>query len=217
MQNKKGIFFVLEGLDGSGKTEVINRLKTEMPNMVYTREPGGTPFAEKIREVLLADVSKNVPALPMLLGFMCSRASHVEELVLPNIQTGVSVVSDRLDASTFAFQLFGQEHRDLEDNFWYIRSNIFRDICVHYIYLKISPELARLRRGGRNESNHFDDQVDSYHGRVFEGYENFFEKIKQRSDNFSGSYSTVHTVDASDSKENVYQQVLSYIKSILEN
>ena len=117
MSKGKGKFIVIEGLDGSGKTEVINRLKKDFPDFVYSREPGGTVFGEMIRSVLLDSKSKKVPPLPMLLGFMSSRASHVQELVSPSLKKEVTVVSDRFDTSTFAFQLHGQQNRNLEKIF----------------------------------------------------------------------------------------------------
>jgi len=112
-----GKFFVLEGLDGSGKTTVINCLREEFPDFLYTREPGGSVFGEKIRKVLLDQESKDVPALPLLLSFMSARASHFQEVIVPAVRAGKTVVSDRFDASTFAFQLHGQEHIELNSLF----------------------------------------------------------------------------------------------------
>ncbi len=204
---KVGKFIVLEGLDGSGKTEVINRLKKDFPNIIYSREPGGSPFGEMVRSVLIDERSKNVPALPTLLGFMTSRASHIEELVLPALKKGVSVVSDRFDTSTFAFQLFGQKNRKLEDVFWYLRNKIVKKLPVEYIYLRINPKIAEERRAGREGNNHFDNQKRDYHSRVFRGYENFFKKRGIR----------VKIIDASFDKETVYKNVSEYIKKLLKN
>lgn len=204
---KVGKFIVLEGLDGSGKTEVINRLKKDFPQFIYSREPGGSEFGEMVRAVLVDERSKNVPALPTLLGFMTSRASHIEELVLPALKKGTSVVSDRFDTSTFAFQLFGQKNRKLEDVFWYLRNKIIKKLKVEYIYLRITPQIAEERRRGRQGNNHFDNQTQDYHSRVFRGYENFFKRKGIR----------VKIVDASFDKETVYKNVSEYIKKLLKN
>jgi len=209
---KKGKFFVLEGLDGSGKTEVISRLKMDFPNFLYTREPGGSEFGEMVRGVLLDAKSKNVPPLPLLLGFMSSRASHVQELVLPALTRGQSVVSDRFDTSTFAFQLFGQENRKLEDVFWYLRKEILKNTSVEYIYLRITPDIARQRKKNRKSNNHFDKQTDKYHQRVFEGYENFFRNIKSDKNKTSLHKSRFNIIDGSLDRETVYQNVLTCIK-----
>jgi dTMP kinase len=203
MDKNKGKLIVIEGLDGSGKTEVINRLKMDFPKFVYTREPGGTVFGEMIRSVLLESKSKNVPPLPMLLGFMSSRASHVQELIVPSVKKGINIVSDRFDTSTFAFQLFGQQNMDLEKIFWYLRKNIIEDLKINYIYLRITPEIARARSKSRNGNNHFDKQTKHYHKRVFDGYESFFGKVK------------CCKIDASRDKESVYRDVYSHIKKLV--
>lgn len=195
---------VIEGLDGSGKTEVINRLKVDFPKFLYTREPGGSEFGEMIRNVLLDAKSKDVPPLPLLLGFMSSRASHIQQKVLPAITKGKNVISDRFDTSTFAFQLFGQQNRKLEDVFWFIRDKILKNIQVEYLYLRITPEIAKKRRKNRNNNNHFDNQDHAYHNRVFRGYETFFKKIRTHT----------YIIDASADKETVYKSVLSYIKKL---
>lgn len=203
MSKGKGRFIVIEGLDGSGKTEVINRLKKDFPKFVYTREPGGTVFGEMIRNVLLDSKSKKVPPLPMLLGFMSSRSSHVQELIVSSVKKGISVISDRFDTSTFAFQLFGQQNMDLEKIFWFLRKSIIEDLKVEYIYLRITPEIARSRSKNRDGNNHFDNQTKKYHQRVFDGYESFFKKVK------------CYKVDASKDKESVYKEVSFYVKKLV--
>lgn len=200
---KKGKLIVIEGIDGSGKTEVINRLKQNFPKFLYTREPGGSVFGEMIRSVLLDVKSKNVPPLPMLLGFMSSRASHIQEKILPSLNKGQFVVSDRFDASTFAFQLFGQKNKKLEEIFWFLREEILKNLNVEYIYLHIKPEVASERKKKRENNNHFDNQTDEYHQRVFRGYEGFFKKVK----NF-------HKIDASLSKDDVYKNVAKIIERL---
>lgn len=216
-------FFVFEGLDGSGKTTVINELKKEFPNFLYTREPGGSIFGEKIRNILLDQESKNVPALPFLLAFMSARASHFLEVILPALREGRVVVSDRFDASTFAFQLYGQENNDLEDLFWDLRREILQRgegvFKLNYIYLKISPEISLERRKVRlaisKEENHFDAQGNSYHERVFRGYEKFFKEINSLSTNpISRLENRVKIVDASLTPDVVYGEVKKIITGL---
>lgn len=211
MPNKTGKFIVLEGLDGSGKTEVINRLRIDFPDFVYTREPGGSPFGEAMRQVLLGDVAKAVPPKAMLLGFMSGRSSHIDELVLPALDKGTTVVSDRCDGSSFAFQLYGQNNLNLTDLFWDLRNRIFGEVTVHYIYLRITPDVADARRKNRTEANHFDLQHKEYHKRVFEGYETFFDILS--SEQTHRAY--VHTIDATPDKETVYGSVISCVKDLL--
>lgn len=212
-----GKFFAIEGLDGSGKTTAINRLKEEFPDFVYTREPGGSEFGEMIRQVLLDPRSKNVPALPMLLGFMTSRASHFQELVLPALKEGKVVISDRFDASTFAFQLYGQENLDLEDLFWTLREEIVRTeegrlYKPHYVYFRLSKEVAeqrrQMRRSAKGDDNHFDQRKNDFNERIFLGYEEFFKGIDQLAKmSISPSENKVITIDASRSIPEVHVQL----------
>jgi dTMP kinase len=218
-------FFVLEGLDGSGKTTIMERLKKEFPGFVYTREPGGSEFGERIRSVLLDPKSKDVPPLPFLLGFMTARASHFKELILPSLGKGQIVVSDRFDASTFAFQLYGQQNTDLEDLFWYLREEIIRTdkglLCrPNYIYLRIEPVAAAERRlarqGSTNKETHFDLQGESYHQRVFLGYEKFFNGIDNlASHSISPPENRINFVDASSGPDDVYNYVKKIILSLV--
>lgn len=199
-------FYVLEGLDGSGKTSVVDLLKTECPNFLYTREPGGSPFGEAIRRVLLNDVACDTPPKAMLLGFMSARSSHLDELVIPALKEGKTVVSDRCDGSSFAFQVYGNEDDELHRLFWDLRKSIFGELKVHYIYLRLEPCVAEKRRKQRRESTHFDSQTKNYHQRVFEGYEKFFEILSETT---SGVRCSV--VDASQTLEEVYENVFSII------
>lgn len=213
MPNKKGKFIVFEGLDGSGKTEMINRLKVDYPDFIYTREPGGSLFGEALRQVLLGDIAKEVPPKAMLLGFMSARSSHVDELIVPALEKQITVVSDRCDGSSFAFQLYGQNNLDLTDFFWDLRRRVFSDLTVHYIYLRITPEVADARRKNRTESNHFDLQEKEYHERVFKGYEVFFDILI--SGHITGTH--VHGIDATPDKDIVYASVRSCVDTLLRD
>lgn len=206
---------MLEGLDGSGKTTVINRLKEDFPHFVFTREPGGSPFGERMRSVLLDNVSTTVPPLPMLLGFMASRASNYQETIVPARNNGSMVVSDRFDASTYAFQLFAQEDRSLLNLFWNLRTEILSSgpHMPRYIYLRLSEGEADRRRKNRKGNNHFDIQTSDYHRRVFKGYEEFFETITFLSKQPRSKELEPCIIDADQDTESVYKAVHSYICS----
>ena len=98
----------IEGGEGAGKSTVLRALREALVaddfEVVYTREPGGTPLAERIRELLL-DPSHE-PAAPEteLLLMFASRAQHVHEVVLPALQRGAWVISDRFTDSSYAYQ-----------------------------------------------------------------------------------------------------------------
>ena len=106
-------FVSLEGGEGAGKTTVLNALRETLQQagheVVSTREPGGTPLAEQIRELLLHPGAERLggekPAAETeLLLMFASRAQHVRETILPALQRGAWVVSDRFTDSSYAYQ-----------------------------------------------------------------------------------------------------------------
>ena len=106
-------FIVFEGLDGSGKSTQMQRLADDIrsrgKNVVVTREPGGTPLAEELRQLVLR-VGEEVPAPRCeLLVYEAARAQHVEQVIGPALSRGEWVLSDRFAASSVAFQSGGRE------------------------------------------------------------------------------------------------------------
>lgn len=118
MPNKSytGFFLTLEGGDGCGKSSVAKHLacsfEKEGVEVVHTREPGGTPLAEKIRALLLESTDPIAPFAEVLL-FLASRAQHVEEVILPALMRGAVVICERFHDSTLAYQA-GARHLDFE-------------------------------------------------------------------------------------------------------
>nr|WP_298123612.1 dTMP kinase [uncultured Pseudoxanthomonas sp.] len=102
----------LEGGEGAGKTSAItairDRLQTEGHEVVLTREPGGTPLAERIRELLLNPQDEALAAETELLLMFASRAQHVRDVVRPALRRGAFVVSDRFTDSSYAYQGAGR-------------------------------------------------------------------------------------------------------------
>lgn len=105
-------FVVLEGVEGVGKTTQIARLSAWLTDAgvahVTAREPGGTEVGEAIRGVLLAPREATVPAETELLLMLAARAAFVREVVQPALATGQTVLADRFDLSTFAYQGHGR-------------------------------------------------------------------------------------------------------------
>jgi dTMP kinase len=100
------MFITFEGIDGSGKTTQAKLLADYFGsnNVVLTREPGGTDFAEKIREVLL---TSNMDSVAELLVLLAMRQEHIHKLILPSLQAGKIVICDRFIDSTIAYQGYG--------------------------------------------------------------------------------------------------------------
>ena len=103
----RGKFVVLEGLDGAGKSSQAEALATRLRRRgleaVMTREPGGTPLAEKIRELLLQSSQTAHPLAETML-FLAARREHVDKVISPALSAGKWVVCDRFTDSTFAYQ-----------------------------------------------------------------------------------------------------------------
>ena len=100
-------FITLDGIDGSGKTTQLNVIRDwfaarQIP-VVFTREPGGTPLGEKLRELLL-DPQTRVSLHTETLLMFAARRQHLEDVVLPALAQGIHVVSDRFTDATFAYQ-----------------------------------------------------------------------------------------------------------------
>jgi dTMP kinase len=102
-----GLFVVLEGADGTGKTLLGKQLESSLDEaglrVVMTREPGGTPFAETIREIILSPSLPNDSMVQMLL-FNAARRDHIERRVIPLLEDGYVVICDRYLLSTMAYQ-----------------------------------------------------------------------------------------------------------------
>ncbi|MDR3306570.1 MAG: dTMP kinase [Endomicrobium sp.] len=107
----KGIFVTIEGGEGSGKTTQSRLLKDYLENLgrkvLFTREPGGTVFAESIRKILLSPNSRPVPLSELFL-YEAARAQHMEEFVIPALKAGKVVICDRFTDATVAYQGYGR-------------------------------------------------------------------------------------------------------------
>jgi len=103
-----GLFITLEGPEGAGKSTnrdyLAERLRAEGIEVVLTREPGGTPLAERIREVLLAPGEEPMNADTELLLVFAARAQHLAEVIRPALARGAVVICDRFTDSTYAYQ-----------------------------------------------------------------------------------------------------------------
>ena len=113
----KGYFITIEGSDGSGKStqlkKIISYLEEKQVDLVVTREPGGTPVAEAIRELILDPAYPQMTAKTEMLLYAAARAQHVEEKVLPALQAGKVVLSDRYVDSSIAYQAYGRGLGDM--------------------------------------------------------------------------------------------------------
>ncbi|MDR7521265.1 MAG: dTMP kinase [Armatimonadota bacterium] len=110
-QPRRGLFVTVEGPEGAGKTTHARRLyetfKGAIP-LVLAREPGGTPVGEAIRAILLDERFRGMSAEAEMLLFAASRAQYVAEVVLPNLEAGICVLSERFADASIAYQAYGR-------------------------------------------------------------------------------------------------------------
>lgn len=108
---REGFFIVFEGTDGSGKTTQVDLLANFLAakdfRVLTTREPGGTDLGESLRDILL-NFSGQIDPLAEMLVFAAARAQHVREKILPALQGGMVVISDRFTDSMYAYQGYGK-------------------------------------------------------------------------------------------------------------
>lgn len=162
-----GRYLALEGTEGCGKSTHAARLAAEM-GAVLTRETGGTPIGARIRAILhdteVTDLADRAEALLTA----ADRAQHLQQVVLPALAAGRSVVSDRSVYSTLAYQGFGRG-LDVDElrhvNGWAIADR-WPDLVV---LLDVSPEVQAARMHGR-ELDRFERESDEFHRRVRAGF-----------------------------------------------
>ena len=108
MQSNRGQFITLEGVEGVGKSSAIEFIRTlfEKYKIEYQvfREPGGTPFSEKIRALLLEDTEETVASDTELLLMFACRAQNIEKIVKPALNQGCWVLADRFVDASYAYQ-----------------------------------------------------------------------------------------------------------------
>jgi len=167
----KGLFFTFEGGEGVGKTtqlkRVAARLEKEGYHVVTTREPGGTPLAEEIREMLLRPSGENgLHAKTELLLYLAARAQHYYEKILPALEKGSIVLCDRFMDATAAYQGFARGlglEKVEEMNSWILEGREPDGTVL--LYTDIRSGLQRERA-----VNRLSLEPEDFHARVLEGY-----------------------------------------------
>ena len=206
----KGLFITFEGPEGSGKTTVsqlvLETLKNEGYEVLYTREPGGIDIAEQIRQVILDPKNTAMDAKTEALLYAASRRQHLIEKVLPALKKGQIVICDRFVDSSLVYQGVA---RGLGIEAVY-QMNLFaiEDIMPDAtIFFDVAPEigLARIVQNASREVNRLDLETLDFHRKVYAGYQMVLERYPER----------ITRVDASLSLEEVYQAVLGEIKKHL--
>lgn len=154
MTHQRGRFLVVEGIDGCGKTTQLERLVEWLPGsglmpegaaLVQTREPGGTPLGQALRQLLLHPPEASAPGVVAeLLLYAADRAQHVERVIRPALERGDWVVSDRFAGSTLAYQGYGRQlDRELIQQLEQIATGGLQPDATVWLALPLQTSLAR--------------------------------------------------------------------------
>ncbi|MBK5072886.1 dTMP kinase [Budviciaceae bacterium CWB-B4] len=207
----KGKFIVIEGLEGAGKTTardtVVKALHDSgIQNIVFTREPGGTPLAEKLRELVKQGVGDEVLTdKAELLMMYTSRVQLVENVIKPALSRGDWVVGDRHDLSSQAYQGGG---RGIDNQLMTtLRDTVLGDFRPDLtLYLDIPPEAGLKRARARGELDRIEKESLA-----------FFERTRQRYVELAQADPSIVTIDASQPLEKVTASIQTAMNHWLES
>jgi len=167
---KKGKFIVICGLEGSGKGTQINLIKEHFKgnnNVIFTREPGGTNIAEKIRDIIL---NEDIDPLTEAYLFAAARREHIIKKIKPLLEEGKTIICDRFVYSSLVYQGLG---RNLGINFI---DRLNKPVIEGFypdkvIYLDLEPEigLERIKKNNR-ETNRLDNEKLDFYKKCREGF-----------------------------------------------
>ena len=180
---ERGAFLTVEGPDGSGKGTQIKRLAEALDRfgyeVVHSREPGGTPIGEKIREILLDRENAGMADETEALLYAASRAQHVREKIRPAVAEGKVVLCDRFLDSSAAYQGGGRKlgvDKVLAINAPAVDGTL-PDLTV---YLDIDHRTAMARRCAASEPDRLEMEAESFHARVEDGYHELIKRDPER-------------------------------------
>lgn len=200
----RGKFITIEGTEGVGKTTNIEFIKQWLTNQsipfVNTREPGGTPLAEEIRELLLSNRQEAVCSKAELLMMFAGRAQHIDQLIEPQLASGNWVLCDRFTDATYAYQGAGRkmDNQLISSLETMVQGEMRPDLTL---ILDISVEKGLERAGKRSEPDRFELEKTDFFNRVRQAYLAMAADQPQR----------YKIIDASRSLEEVQQQIATVL------
>ena len=203
-----GKLITLEGGEGAGKTTALNTLERCLEDqgvrVARTREPGGTPLAESVRELLLAPRDEVVDATCELLLFFASRAQHLYTHILPALARGDWVLCDRFTDSTVAYQGYGRDLgvAKIEQLEQFTQGDVRPDMTF---VLDVDPEIGLMRARGRGVAlDRMESEAMGFHRRVRQG---FLERAQAHPERYC-------IIDASQSLKTVTESLKSAVVTL---
>lgn len=203
---RKGLFISIEGSDGSGKSTQIKNIKRFFEDkgidIIFTREPGGTPIGEKLREIILDRNLKEMSDMTEALLYAAARAQHVSQIIRPALEEGKIVICDRFVDSSIAYQGYG---RGLLEPVTVINNFAVEGCMPDLTFLmKMDPRVGR-RRIKEEQQDRIELEQDDFHIRTFEGYLELQKRYPER----------IVSIDASRSIEAIKLDIYNKLEEVL--
>ncbi|WP_294965988.1 dTMP kinase [uncultured Gilliamella sp.] len=196
-----GKFIVIEGLEGAGKTTAINTVATilnqhNIDDLQFTREPGGTPIAEALRNIIKNGLDNEfLTDKAELLMLYAARIQLIENVIKPSLKLGKWVIGDRHDLSTQAYQGGGRQLNTVFIET--LKNQVLGDFKPDLtLYLDIDPEIGLMRAKSRGKLDRIEQQSLP-----------FFKRIRQCYLELAKQDSTIITIDAEKPMANVVKQI----------
>lgn len=206
----KGIFIALEGPDGSGKSTIANLIMSYLEELkikgVLTREPGGTSISEEIRNILLSNNNNEMIDRTEALLYAASRAQHTEEKIVPLINDGYVVISDRYVFSSLAYQgvARGLGIEEVMNINKFAMGETYPDLIL---FFDISPETALSRKFVGREADRLENEGNDFHNKVYKGYYEVIDKYGDKN---------VVVIDANKDIKETFSQCKKVISEIIK-
>ncbi len=205
-----GKFITLEGGEGVGKTTNIHFIKEFLQQhhipVVITREPGGTPIAETLRKILLANHEEMITGLTELLLMFAARSQHLSEVIWPHLQKGTWVLCDRFTDATYAYQGGG---RKLDINkIASLENLVLGDFRPDLTLLLDAPvEVGLIRAKARNELDRFEMEKLDFFQSVRKAYLDRARQYPER----------IKIIQADQALEQVQKQIVEQLEKIVDD
>lgn len=201
-------FITLEGTEGVGKTSNLNFIEQQLANagihFITTREPGGTPLGEHIREILLGKNYQGMSHDTELLLMFAARAEHVNKVIKPAMAEGKWVLCDRFTDATYAYQGGGRQLS--MERIAGLENWVLGDLRPDLTLLLDAPvDIGRERAGKRSEPDRFEQEKDAFFNRVRDAYLARAQQEPER----------IKIVDASQELEQVQADIKNVLKQVL--